>query len=74
MLKRIHKKRGENIGGIKSIYVLLFEDRHPVCILFNSRDEGFFDFVAVAACDAEDEFVEGGSAEDVNVIAFWIVS
>lgn len=74
MLRIFHKKQEGNRGGIKSIHLLLFEDLHPICVLFDFRDEGFFNFVAVTTCYAEDEFVEGGSTEDVNVVAFLIVS
>lgn len=48
---------------------LLFENLHPVGILLDPRDKSLFDVVALAACDAEDEVVEAGAAEDVDVVA-----
>jgi hypothetical protein len=47
----------------------IFVNLHSLGILLNLRDVVVFNLIASAARDAEDEFVERGAAEDVDVVA-----
>jgi hypothetical protein len=51
---------GRSLFFIKNLYTL--------CILADIRDECLFDLVAFSAGYTEDKVIQGGAAEDVNMI------
>lgn len=64
----IYTNREPPTGKKRSLSSLLFKNLHPVRIFFDPRDKGFLDLIALAACHAEDEFIQRGSAQDVDVV------
>lgn len=52
----------------RSLIYSFFMNLDPVCIFADPRDVSLFDVVAMSTGDAKNEFVEGGSAEDVDVV------